>query len=189
MTMVKTAASSPALRPHSLLHSWPGALGLLAAGMVIATGANRGTAAVTVGLATLCYLAAAAVGVPWVAWAAIVPGTLIVFASEAAGLAWWIGVGVAALVLIVIGLLRQVSRWVLLAQVAAMLVFGGAAVLALSVAPRVGLVIAGAVLATHAVWDLIHHRRNQVVPRSLAEFCLLLDVPLGIGVIVLGVLS
>ncbi len=60
---------------------------------------------------------------------------------------------------------------------------------ALFLAPRVGLVLAGLVLASHAVWDVVHYRRNQVVPRSLAEFCMLLDVPLGVGFIVLAVIG
>ncbi len=34
-----------------------------------------------------------------------------------------------------------------------------------------------------------HYRRDQVVPRSLAEFCMLLDVPLGVGFVVLAVLG
>jgi len=71
----------------------------------------------------------------------------------------------------------------------ALLVFGGLAVTALFLAPRLGLVLAGVVLASHAGWDVVHYRRDQVVPRSLAEFCMLLDVPLGVGFVVLAVLG
>jgi hypothetical protein len=46
--------------------------------------------------------------------------------------------------------------------------------------------LAGAALASHAGWDLVHYRRDAVVARSLAEFCMLLDVPLGVGLIVLA---
>jgi hypothetical protein len=38
----------------------------------------------------------------------------------------------------------------------------------------------------HAVWDAVHLRRGVVVPRSLAEACIFLDVPLGIAVIALA---
>ncbi len=60
---------------------------------------------------------------------------------------------------------------------------------ALFLAPRLGLVLVGVVLASHAVWDAVHYRRDQVVPRSLAEFCMMLDVPLGVGFVVLAVLG
>jgi hypothetical protein len=32
----------------------------------------------------------------------------------------------------------------------------------------------------------VHYRRGIVVPRSLAEACVALDVPLGLGIVVLG---
>ncbi|MGN9813530.1 hypothetical protein ACTMSW_29805 [Micromonospora sp. BQ11] len=35
----------------------------------------------------------------------------------------------------------------------------------------------------HAAWDVVHHRRDQVVPRGYAEFCAVLDVVVGITVI------
>ncbi|MFE5309542.1 hypothetical protein [Isoptericola sp. NPDC056605] len=46
--------------------------------------------------------------------------------------------------------------------------------------------VAGLALAGHGVWDVVHHRRDQVVPRSMAEACLFLDVPLGLGCIALA---
>lgn len=68
----------------------------------------------------------------------------------------------------------------------AMLGFGGLAVLALFISPRLGLALAGLVLASHALWDYRHWRRNDVVPRSMAELCLLLDVPLGVAALTLA---
>jgi hypothetical protein len=50
-------------------------------------------------------------------------------------------------------------------------------------------VAAGVVLASHAVWDLVHLRSGRVVPRSLAEFCIALDVPLGLGFVLLAALT
>ncbi len=145
--------------------------------------------AITVCVAALCYLGAAALGRPWVAWAGIVGASLVVVASELVALVWWAGIGIAALALVVAGRLGRASRPALTAQTAAVLVFGGLAVTALFLAPRLGLVLAGVVLASHAGWDAVHYRRDQVVPRSLAEFCMLLDVPLGVGFIVLAVLG
>ena len=40
-------------------------------------------------------------------------------------------------------------------------------------------------LAAHAVWDIVHHRRNAVVSRSYAEFCAVLDLTLAVVVILL----
>jgi uncharacterized membrane protein len=67
----------------------------------------------------------------------------------------------------------------------AMLGYGAVAITALAFAPMVGAILASLALIAHAIWDVIHYRRNAVVPRSLAEFCIFLDVPLGVAVIVL----
>jgi hypothetical protein len=172
---------------RDLLHRWPSALGLAVAAVQLASGPDTETVATVVGVAVLCYLGAAALGRRWVAWAGCVVFGLVVVASQAVGLPWWaVGAGVA-LVLIGAGLLLRVPAAPLTAQAAALAGFGGAAAVALLFAPRVGLILGGLALAGHAVWDVIHFRRNQVVPRSLAEFCILLDVPLGVGAIVLAI--
>jgi hypothetical protein len=170
-----------------VVNRWPSALGLLAAGSVLATGADRETLAIVVCVAALCYLGAAALDIRWVGWAGILGGSLVVAASQLVGLLWWAGVGIVALALALVGLLGGVPRGALTAQVAALVGFGGAAVATLFLAPPVGLALVGVVLASHGAWDLVHYRRDQVVPRSLAEFCMLLDVPLGIGFVVLAV--
>jgi hypothetical protein len=171
----------------SLLHRWPSALGLLAAGGQIATGANRNSVAITLGVALLCYLGAAALHRPWVAWAGIAGGSLVVVAGELAGLPWWVAVGIVAAGLVAVGLVIRAPRPALTAQTAALLGFGGLAVAALFLAPRAGMVLAGLALAAHAGWDVVHYRRNEVVPRSMAEFCILLDVPLGLALVALAV--
>jgi hypothetical protein len=181
-----TAVTADRVRLAMVVRRWPSALGLLAAVAAIATGANRESVAITVGVAQLCYLAAAALNRRWVAWAAIVGGTLVVTIGELVGLVWWGAVGLAAAALVAIGLIGNTRRSPLTAQTAALLGFGGLAVAALFLAPRLGMVLAGSALASHAVWDVLHWRRNEVVPRSLAEFCLWLDVPLGIALIVLA---
>ena len=91
---------------------WPSALGLLAAASILATGADRETLAIAVCVAALCYLGAAALGRPWVAWAGIVGASLVVVASELVALVWWAGIGIAAFALVVAGLLgrRRVRR-------------------------------------------------------------------------------
>lgn len=173
----------------TVLRRWPTALGLIAAGASIATGASRESVGTTVAVALLCYLGAAALNRPWIAWAGIAGVSLIVTVGELAGLPWWAVCGIAAAALVVIGLVIRAPRRALTAQTAALLGFGGLAVLSVFIAPRAGMVLGGLALASHAGWDLIHYRRNVVVPRSLAEFCFFLDVPLGLALVVLAFLE
>ncbi len=84
----------------------------------------------------------------------------------------------AAVALLVLGVLVGAAR-VTAVQAAALAGYLGLAVLALQLAPRVGLALAGVVLAAHALWDVRHYRRDVVVSRSLAVFCIGLDVVLG----------
>ena len=77
------------------------------------------------------------------------------------------------------------SRTDLAAQSVALVAYGGVAVAALALGPAVGAVLASLALVAHAIWDVIHYRRNAVVPQSLAEACMFLDVPLGVTIIVL----
>lgn len=162
-------------------------LGLAAATLQIVTGVNAKAVAITVAVAASCYLAAAALGLPWIAWANILAGSVVVTLSEIAGIPWWVSLGVFAAILVVVGLVHQAPGGILTAQSLAMLGFGGVAVASVLVARRLGLALAGVALASHAVWDYRHWRRNDVVPRSLAEFCFVLDIPFGVAAIVLAI--
>lgn len=51
---------------------------------------------------------------------------------------------------------------------------------ALALAPTAGLVLVAVTLIAHAAWDTLHLRRRIVVASSLAEFCIALDVALGL---------
>lgn len=166
---------------------WPAALGLAAAAFQIVTGVDADAVAITVGVAASCYLAAAAFGQPWIAWATILVGSVVVTLSEIAGIAWWLGLVVFAAVLVGVGILRRAQGRALTAQGLAMIGFGGLAVVGVLISPRVGLAVAGVALASHAAWDYLHWRRNEVVPRSMAEFCFALDVPFGISAVVLAI--
>jgi hypothetical protein len=179
-------APAPATLGHGLLRRWPSALGLGAAVLLLTTGAaDRTTLAIGVTAAASCYLAAAALGRPWVAWASIMGASLVVVASEVVGLAWWAGLALTGLVLVAVGLRRGAPRPTL-TQSAALVGYGALAVVALVLSPPAGLVLAGFTLASHAVWDAVHHRRNEVVPRSMAEACIAFDVLLGLGCITLS---
>ncbi len=174
---------------RELWRRWPSALGLGVAVLLLGIGAaDRDILAVGVTVAAFCYLAAAGLGRPWVAWASIVGATLVIVATEVVGLAWWAGVGVTGLVLVALGVRRGAARPTL-TQGTALVGFGALAVVSLALDPRAGVVLAGLTLAGHAVWDAIHYRRNEVVPRSLAEACMWFDVLLGLGCIVLALPS
>lgn len=183
------AADGTARGRRPALAYWPAALGLAAAMFQIATGVATGAVAITVAAAASCYLAAAALGRPWIGWAAIPVASIVVIVSEIAGIPWWVGLAGFAAILVVVGVLRRAQVRSLSAQGLAMLGFGGVAVVAVLVSPRLGLALAGLALASHAAWDYVHWRRNTVVPRSLAEFCFVLDIPFGVAAIVLAIVG
>lgn len=166
---------------------WPSLVGLTVAASQIATGVDAEGVAITVAAAASCYLAAAALGRRWMAWAGIIVSSAAVTTSELAGIPWWVGLAGYAVVLVGIGLARPAPCRILSDQILAMLGFGGLAVVALVIEPRLGLALAGLALAGHALWDYRHWRRDDVVPRSLAELCILLDVPLGGAAVVLAI--
>jgi hypothetical protein len=187
MNASTATSAEDAPRWQAILHRGPSALGLAVAALQLARGPDTETVATVIGVAVVCYLGAAALDRRWVAWAGCVVVSGVVVASQAIGLSWWAVSGLVALALVVAGLLLGVPRAPLAAQTAALLGYGGVAVAALFLSPRVGLVLAGLALTGHSGWDVLHYRRNQVVHRSLAEFCVLLDVPLGVGAILLGI--
>ena len=177
--------AEPAVHTASpLWHRWPIAVGLLGAVFVAIVSPDGVTITISLLVALTCYLAAAALGVRWVAWAAIPVASALMVAGGLVDIKPWIVLGAAAVVLVVIGLLRQASRTALAAQSLEMVVYGGIALVGLTFGPVAGAVLASLALMAHAVWDVIHYRRNAVVPRSLAEACMFFDVPLGLAVIV-----
>jgi hypothetical protein len=183
-----TSGTSAGLR--AAVHRWPTALGLAAVGVALAGEVGAETPAITVCVAALCYLGAAALGRPWIAWAGVPAGSAVVVVGELIGSTWWAALAVTALVLLAAGSTSRTRRPATAWQTAAAVGFGVPAVAAvLLLAPRAGLVVAGVVLAGHAAWDLVHLRSGRVVPRSLAEFCIALDVPLGLGCVLLAALA
>ncbi len=148
-------------------------------GGTITNGTTTLTPASAMGVAALCYLAAAATKTRWVSWLGVPVFSGLAFAGLLGFLPWWLLFVVAGALLLAVGVTVGAGR-VTMVQAAAMLGFFGLAVVALYLAPRVGLALAGAVLATHAVWDVWHYLRNAVVSRSMAIFCIGLDVSIGI---------
>jgi hypothetical protein len=189
MNTAISSTAEPAPRWRLLLRRWPSLLGLAVAAVQLALDPDAETVATVITVAVLCYLGAAALRRRWVAWAGCAIFPAVVVGSQQAGLPWWLISGAVALALVITGLVLRAPRPTLTAQTLAALAYGGVAVVALFLVPHLGLVLAGVALIGHGVWDVIHYRRNQVVHRSLAEFCVLLDVPLGTGALVLAALA
>jgi hypothetical protein len=186
-------------RPHpaptrsrlaALARRWPIAVGLLAAVALLLAG-PLGPADVAIGvvIAVAAYLAGVATGRPWMAWVWCAVGTVLVVAARLAGVSPVLVNGVAAGVLVVLGVARGVARPALLRQTAGLVLYGGLVLVALALPPTAGLVLAALTLAGHGAWDVWHLRRHRGdVSPSLAEACVALDVPAGAGVLVLAVL-
>ena len=170
----------------TLWRRWPTAVGLLGAVFVAVVSPDRDTVVIALLVAVGCYLAAAALSARWVAWAAIPVGSALVVAGALIGIDPWLVLGGTSVVLVVLGLMLGASRPALAAQSVALVAYGGVAVAALALGPTAGAILASLALIAHAIWDVIHYRRNAVVPRSLAEACMFFDVPLGVTIIVLA---
>ena len=170
----------------TLWRRWPTAVGLLGSVFVAVVSPDRDTVVIALLVAVGCYLAAAALSARWVAWAAIPVGSALVVVGALIGIDPWLVIGGTSVVLVVLGLMLGASRTALAAQSVALVAYGGVAVAALALGPTAGAILASMALIAHAIWDVIHYRRNAVVPRSLAEACMFFDVPLGVTIIVLA---
>jgi signal transduction histidine kinase len=141
-------------------------------------------------LAALIYLAAAVVGRPGVVWPLFGVSVVAVTLLRLLDVHLWTALVAGAVAIAIVGLAGGLLRGPRLsaAQVPAMLVFGGAALVALSLDPVLGSCLVAAALIGHAVLDVIVWRAKEVVTRSLAEFCAVLDLTLGLAIIVLQVI-
>lgn len=141
-------------------------------------GVSAESSAIPAGIATLAYLAAGALGSRWTAWAAVASGTALVVLGELLGATWWHLIAAAGTVLVVVGVARRQRATAL--EAAGMVGYFGIAVAALFLSPTLGLGLAALTLIAHAAWDAYHLTRDRVVPRSLALWCIGLDVTVGI---------
>ncbi|MET9437100.1 hypothetical protein [Streptomyces sp. NPDC006551] len=65
---------------------------------------------------------------------------------------------------------------VLIVQLAGLLGFAAVASAASAVDETLGLFFLAAGWLAHGVWDFVHHRTGQVVPRAWSEWCCVVDV-------------
>lgn len=131
------------------------------------------------GAAIVCYLAAAATGVRWMAWVWIAVCTAIILAAQLVGVPQLLALVITGGVLVAVGLARRRDEtW---RQTIVALTYLAIGTLALLIDPRLGLALAGLAFAAHAVWDAVHVRRDAVVSRSLALWCIGFDITVGVG--------
>ncbi|SCL24344.1 hypothetical protein GA0074692_1749 [Micromonospora pallida] len=78
---------------------------------------------------------------------------------------------------------RLGDRRMLAVQVAGVLGWGGLVVVAATAAEPLATWLVAAGWLAHAAWDVVHHRRDRVVPRGWAEWCAVFDTMVGIAVL------
>ncbi len=182
-----TDTAGPAVAEHprliALARRWPLAVGALAALAIVLTGgAGRDDLALVGTIAVSCYLAAAAFSRPWMAWAWIVPASVLVVVARLLEVSPVLAAGVVSVALVVVGIVRGASRPELALQTAGLVGYGVLVLTALALGPGPGLIVAALALLGHGMWDVWHLLRHRgVVSPSLAEACVALDVPVALA--------
>ena len=171
-----------------LMHRWPTALGVAVA-VLAAFGLDDGIEhwfSPLIVLMALVYLGAAALDRRWSAWVVFLAGLpLVFFTPPTSDINASVVLLVVAAVLLVVGVVRGQLRKSggLTLQAAGVFAFGATALAALYVAPELGVYLVAFALIGHAAWDAYHFLRNKVVPRSYAEFCIFVDLLLGVAIL------
>lgn len=182
-----TGTPPPARNLPGLLHRWPTLLGLGFAVLTLMDADDGRSLGFVVFLAALIYLGTAILGRPGTVWVLFVVSVAAWWVLDELRIDPWPALTGGGVCLVVLGLAGGLLRepWLTALQVPAMVICGGAVLLALSLPPRTGGLLVAAALIAHAVQDLLVLRAKQVVARSLAEFCLVLDFTLGLGIVAL----
>ena len=170
---------------HHLLARWPSVLGLLAL-LSNLPDPDPHLVAMIIILAATCYLAAAAVGSRRSVWAMVVVVSAVVILSRLTGLDPIVMVLVTGALFAVFGFLRRTgeARREVGLQALGFVGFSALALAAMMATPVLALYLAAAVALGHTVWDVVHHRRDRAVTRSLTEACFVLDLGLGLALLV-----
>lgn len=168
-----------------LLARWPSVLGLLALLSNAAGGAESHLVGMIIITASMCYLAAAALGSRRAGWIMIGVSVVVILATGLLGLDKTAAILVMGGGFAIFGFLRgtAIDRRELGLQVAAFVGFCSLALAAMMSAPLLSMYLAAAAAIGHAVWDVIYFLREKVVERSVTEFCFVLDLGLGIALL------
>ncbi|MEU0877093.1 hypothetical protein ABZ345_00735 [Lentzea sp. NPDC005914] len=68
-------------------------------------------------------------------------------------------------------------------QLAVFSLYAALAVVVIMASPRAGVLMIALGWGAHAVWDLVHHLRNAVVPRWWSEFCGVFDLVIAVTIL------
>ena len=172
---------------------WPAVLGLgLGVSPIVTKNSSVAAAATPLMLATAGYAVIAFSRRPSWSWPLVGGLVVIHLAGRGLGLPGWVAITAMVGLTVLLGaLLRrwgpppEAMRW----QVRGALVFMGAAVASFFVSSDVGRVVVAVFLLLHGAWDVVHWRLRAVVSRTLAEWCAVLDVTLGLGILLLTALG
>ncbi|MFI7612548.1 hypothetical protein ACIBP6_15110 [Nonomuraea terrae] len=184
---VPTHRSSPGRVVAALASRWPTWCGLAATALNLADARDGRSLGFVVYLAALIYLATAVIDRPGMVWVLFGFSVVAVTLLKVFGVDPWPLLIAGAVTVVVLGLTAGLLRQggLTAAQLPAMLVFGAAAVFALSLSPEAGGALVAAALIGHAVQDVAVWRSGKVVARSMAEFCAVLDFTLGAAILAL----
>ena len=172
-----------------LAHRWPTWLAIAFAALLLADTDDSGREfALVLLIPTVTYLATSVVDRPRAVWAVLAVLVAAMVAMKVVGIDPRPVLTASAVVLAVAGLVRGPLRRPGLhaLQVPAVLVFGAVALGALHLSPDTGVRLVAVGLIGHAVWDAAHLRAGKVVARPFAEWCAVLDVILGVGLLALA---
>ncbi|MBB6553911.1 hypothetical protein [Nonomuraea rubra] len=133
------------------------------------------------------YLFIAVADRPRITWAAVIALLATVVVLRALDIDPWPPLALVVIALAALGLVNGRLRRprIFALQAPGALAFMASGILALSVPPATGGYLVAAGLVGHAVWDGFHWRANKIVARSYAEWCGVLDLVLGLGLLIL----
>jgi len=171
----------------AILHRWPTVLAVAFAFLVAYDLEDGSVLYFILLISALCYLAAAALNRRRVPWAVLLLSIPAVVAMRALGIEPAVGLLVAAVIFLGLGLARwrQRALWGMPLQTFGMFAFGAIGLAVMFVDADLGAYLVAAGLIGHGVWDVIHYWANKVAVRSFAEWCAVYDILLGAAVLIL----
>lgn len=176
-----------------LVDRWPTAVGLVLAAAAIA-GIIAGGADIDLlpGVAAMMaiYPATWATGKPMAAFlmfgGTIVAGGLAFALQLEGAIVMTVILVVAWLWALVVG--RAQDRYWFTVETLGMIFFGGLTIAGFLLDTNLGIILAGVGWLTHGLWDAFHYVRNKIVSRNWSELCAVVDIPVGVALIVAGII-
>lgn len=168
-----------------LLARWPTVVGLLALTANASGGVDSHVTAFIIIIASMCYVATAALGTQRSGWIMVAVASIAVVGAGLTGLDKTVtllvmGVGFAAYGLLRPGATNRREVWT---QALGFVAFSLVALAAMMSGPVLAGLLAATAALGHCVWDAVHFLRDRVVPRSLSEACFALDLGLGVALL------